>query len=97
MHTPHPDTHQHGFDDECPRCQKYPTNLTDIDAENLRRIWSGSIITRTDMDVYNALYRAAVVHQRLVEAFHWDGHTIRNPPDGTAEYGFDLFKVGGRS
>ena len=85
MHVPHPDTHTNGFDDDCPRCQQYPSKLYDIDSENLRRLWSGNIITQTDMDCYNALYRAAVISQNLESAFK--DHGLVNSSD--------LFAVGG--
>ncbi len=108
MHNPHPDTHQHGFDDECARCQQYIANPTEVDAENLRRIWSGSIITQTDLAVYNVLYRSVVVTQKLVEAFQWEAFDSFLPGEDFGERvsafepaprldAFTLFEVGGRS
>lgn len=65
-------THQHGLQDECPRCKQQAERPGELDAENLRRIWGGTIITRTDMDAYNVLYRSAVLTQRLEEAYMYD-------------------------
>ena len=62
-HTSHPDSHHSGLADGCPRCESHAQNLLSLDADNLLRIWSGTIITRTDMVAYNNLYRA--VNQSL--------------------------------
>jgi hypothetical protein len=100
MHDIHPDTHTDGFSDECARCQKYITNPNDLDAENMRRIWRGEFHTRTDVKVYDALYRAAVIAQNIEEAFRWEGHTIDNPPPkdiSGMKIRCDLFAVGGRA
>lgn len=94
-HIYHPDTHTDGLCDECPRCQEYVLRPTDLDAENLRRIWRGECHTRTDRLAYNVLYEAAVLSQAIQSAFAWEGHTIDNPPaDGRRA--IDLFSVGGR-
>lgn len=73
MHTPHPDSHKHGLDDDCPRCQEAIANPNQLDENNLTRIWSGAIITRTDMAVFNTLYRRVVTVQRLCQAFEYEG------------------------
>lgn len=83
MHTLHEDTHTHGFNDSCERCQRYVNELYGIDAVNLKRIWTGDIKTRTDMDVYNALYSAAVITQKLESAFSIPTHEV------------NIFHVGG--
>ena len=67
-HTEHPDSHTHGLADGCPRCEKNIETPQLLDEENLRRIWKGDHKTRTDVKVYDSLYRAAVTHQRLAQA-----------------------------
>jgi tRNA G46 methylase TrmB len=95
MHRSHPDTHTHGLDDACPRCAEYAERPTDLDAENMRRLWRGELHTATDMSVYNVLYAAAVLAQRMESAFRWEGHDMDNPP--TLDNSFvELFEVGGR-
>lgn len=97
-----------GLFDDCPRCAEKVKRPTELDGGHLRRIWSGSILTRTDMDVFNALYRAVVITQRLIEAFQWEDFDSFMPG---AEFGdrimafepaerrdpFTLFEVGGRA
>ena len=102
MHTEHPDTHHSGIDDECPECQKYVDQPTQLDEENLRRIWSGTIITKRDMAVFNTLYRAVVLTQRLGSAFAW--REFRHGVDDIATFEpqpkpdqFALFDFGGRA
>lgn len=68
-HTPHPDSHTHGLCDDCPECQKRIEQPLLMDDANLRRVWRGEHHTRTDVKVYDALYRACTTHQRLQSAF----------------------------
>lgn len=107
MHIEHPDTHTHGLHDGCLRCAEHAERPTGLDGENLRRIWSGDIKTRMDMDAYNLLYRSVVLTQRLTEAFQYaefDEHCRDQPGFGAALASFtptpaheiDLFTVGGR-
>lgn len=101
MHTPHADSHVHGLADDCPECRGRVANPTEIDAENLRRIWEGTWHTATDRDVFNVLYRAVVLTQRLGEAFAWrdfdptvDSITSHVPHPKPDQYA--LFEHGGR-
>lgn len=108
MHTPHPDSHKHGLADDCPECQSHAKRPPELDAENLRRIWGGTIITKTDMDAFNLLYRSVVIVQKLGEAYAWEGFDEFMPG---AEFGeritkfepgpkpdaFALFDHGGRA
>lgn len=100
VHTHPPMTHTHGLQDDCPRCAEYVERPTDLDAENLRRIWSGQIHTATDMKAYNALYRAAVLVQRLEEAWMWEDFDPSTMSialfDPKPREEIDLFAVGGR-
>jgi hypothetical protein len=68
QHTEHPDSHTHGLADGCPRCEAAIETPQLCDDENLARIWKGDHKTRTDVKVYDSLYRAAVTHQRLAQA-----------------------------
>ncbi len=48
-HTYHPDTHMHGLDDDCPRCQEHIQHpAASLDSENIRRLLAGEIHTRAD-------------------------------------------------
>src|SRR5690606_24262121 len=67
-HTAHPDSHTHGLADGCPRCEAAIETPQLCDDINLARIWKGDHKTRTDVKVYDSLYRAAVTHQRLAHA-----------------------------
>ena len=101
VHDHPPMTHTHGLQDGCPRCQQYVERPTDLDAENLNRIWRGDHHTALDVQAYNALYRAVVITQRLAEAVAWRDfdpatesildHTPHPKPDQ-----FTLFEFGGR-
>jgi hypothetical protein len=108
-HIEHGDTHTEGLHDDCPRCAEHAAQPTGLDAENLRRIWSGDFKTRTDAEAYNVMYRSVVLWQRLVEAYQWedfDGYRrkLRDEDFGEAVRSFqpkpaseiDLFRVGGR-
>ncbi len=99
---------QHGLYDDCPRCAEYVKRPTELDGGHLRRIWSGSIVTHTDLAVFNVLYRAVVVTQKLVEAFQWEAFDTFLPGEDFGERvsafepaprrdAFTLFEVGGRS
>ena len=67
-HTEHEDSHRAGLADGCPRCEYHANNLLTLDADNLLRIWSGTIITKTDMVAYNNLYRSVNHSLSLLDA-----------------------------
>lgn len=94
-------THTEGIQPDCPRCAEYVKEPTQLDGENLRRIWSGRIYTAEDMEVYNTLYRAVVLTQRLSEGVAWRSfepgvHDIATftPEEKPSQY--ELFQFGGR-
>lgn len=64
-------THTHGIQPNCPRCAEYVKSPTELDAENLNRIWRGDWHTQEDARAFDALYRAVVITQRLAEAVAW--------------------------
>lgn len=69
MHTAHEDSHHSGLNDECQACQSNAdTPGISLDADNLLRIWSGTIITKTDMRAYNNLYRSVNAALGLLDA-----------------------------
>jgi hypothetical protein len=89
-------THTHGLQDDCPRCAEYVKEPHQLDGENMRRLWSGRILTKTDMQAYNALYRAAVLTQRLEEAFMYA--LVDGKPERVLErHDVDLWEHGGRA
>lgn len=107
-HIEHGDSHTEGLHDDCPRCREHALQPTGLDAENLRRIWSGDFHTRLDVEAYNVMYRSVVTWQRLTEAFQWAAfEEHRQDRAGfddalrsftpTPREEIDLFKVGGRS
>lgn len=74
-HTEHEDSHHSGLADGCPRCMSHAEDLFSLDADNMLRIWSGTIITKTDMVAYNNMYRA--VNQAL--------YLLRSIPDAVED------------
>lgn len=68
-HIEHPKSHEHGLCDDCPECVSRIEQPLLLDDENLRRIWSGDHRSRTDVKVYDVLYRGAVQSQRILSAF----------------------------
>ena len=67
-HTEHEDSHHSGLADDCHRCKAHAEDLFSLDADNMLRIWSGTIITKTDMVAYNNKYRAVNQSLGLLDA-----------------------------
>lgn len=100
-HNHTPMTHTHGIQDDCPRCAQYVERPTDLDAENLLRIWRGEHHTKLDVKAYDVLYRSVVLTQRVSEAVAWrdfrhgeDSITSFVPHPKPSQY--ELFAFGGR-
>ena len=48
-HTDHPDSHEFGLADGCPRCAEHAEQPErGMDKENARRIWFGDVYSETD-------------------------------------------------
>ena len=97
VHNHGPVTHTEGLQDDCDRCAEMAEKPTDLDSENLKRIWSGTILTRLDMVAYNNLYRAAVVVQRLEEAFMYELGPDGMPRRVRERSEVELWKLGGKA
>jgi len=55
-HIDHPDSHENGLADGCPRCEEHAQRPEDnLDAQNVRRLMSGDLITALDMVAYGHL------------------------------------------
>jgi len=84
-----------GLVDECPRCMQYQTDPTQLDDEQTRRLWRGEWKTNLDIKTFDVLYRAAVLSQRIQQAFFWEGCSINDKPIGDFQ-DIRLFEIGGR-
>lgn len=83
IHNQHPSIMEHGLDAGCQRCVEIAADpLIELDAENVRRLWTGKVKSRLDIEAYNVLYRVAV-----------RASSMENKLQSTVR---DFFKVGGK-
>lgn len=85
IHSPHPDTHAHGLQDDCPRCQEHAEDpISSLDAGNLRRI----VRLACDRDRFeHALTRTDLVAAaRVLSQLERTGHLFRTAPVEVLEF-----------
>lgn len=78
-HIAHPQSHTHGLCDDCPECQKRIESPLQLDPQNLRRIWAGQHHTRTDVKVYDTLYRGVQISSALTNALNLEQPHYTDP------------------
>ena len=78
-HIEHPKSYTHGLCDDCPECVSRIESPLKLDAINLQRIWRGDHKTRTDVKVYDAIYRAVIVRDGLARALELEQPHYTSP------------------
>lgn len=77
MHSFHPDTHEHGLADDCPRCAEHAAHpIQSLDHENLRRIMELALDQGRA-----ATYHDQVAAAQVLTALERAGHLARTDPD----------------
>ncbi len=83
IHTRHPDTHDNGLADDCPRCAEHAeAPWRGLDQENLSRIIRCAVGDRSEALTYTDQLAAVAVLNTLERA----GHMYRTAPDLVGEF-----------
>jgi hypothetical protein len=69
-HTPHPDTHEHGLADGCPRCDELAERPLELDHENMLNAWDRMLAVEWGNERYRSGNEAKLCH-RLYEMALW--------------------------
>ena len=85
IHSIHPDTHEHGLADDCPRCAELAERpIQSLDRENLARIMN--LAVADDRLGHAVSYLDQVAAGRVLTALEHAGQLARTDPVLFAEY-----------
>ncbi len=79
MHTFHPDTHENGLADDCPRCAEHAEHpIQSLDQENLMRIMAVALDPNRLDGTYS--YTDQVAAAKVLTTMEQAGHLARTAP-----------------
>lgn len=85
MHSLHPDSHEHGLADDCPRCAEHAEHpIRTLDRENLRRIMALAI--SDNRLAGEATYTDQVAAAKVLTALEQAGQLASTDPELFSRY-----------